>query len=112
METGKWEGEVIITGKDGTRVHTSTSTVVIKNAGGKTIGILAISRDITEQKIVERKWMESEAHYRDLVENIRDLICTHDLDGQILSVNRAVTEMLGYDSADLIGRNLREVLAP
>ena len=33
------------------------------------------------------KLRESEDRYRDLVEHSRDLICTHDLEGRILSVN-------------------------
>ena len=30
---------------------------------------------------------ESEEHYRDLVENSLDLICTHDLNGVVLSIS-------------------------
>jgi PAS domain S-box-containing protein len=61
----------------------------------------------------EEELRESEERYRDLVENSRELICTHDLDGLILSANRAAAEVLGYDPKDYTGkRNLREILAP
>ncbi len=55
---------------------------------------------------------ESELSYRELVENSQSLICTHDLDGMLLSVNSAAAPMLGYQPAEMIGRNLREFVAP
>src|SRR5262245_56121858 len=50
--------------------------------------------------------------YRELVEYSLGLICTHDLDGTILSINPAAARSLEYEAEDGIGRNLREFLAP
>src|SRR2546421_4568377 len=46
---------------------------------------------------VEAALRESEDRYRDLVEHSHDLICTHDLEGRILSVNQTAARILGYD---------------
>src|SRR5436309_2206841 len=54
----------------------------------------------------------SERRYRHLVENSLGLICTHDLDGVILSINPAAAQSLGYASEDGVGRNLSEFLDP
>jgi two-component system, cell cycle sensor histidine kinase and response regulator CckA len=54
----------------------------------------------------------SEKRYRHLVENSLGLICTHDLEGTVLSVNPAAANSLGYEPRDGIGRNLREFLSP
>ncbi len=54
----------------------------------------------------------SPQRYRELVEQSRGLICTHDLAGVLLSVNRAAADRLGYAPEDLIGRNLGDLLAP
>ena len=54
----------------------------------------------------------SPQRYRDLVEQSRGLICTHDLAGVLLSVNRAAAERLGYTPDELVGRSLADLLAP
>ena len=53
-----------------------------------------------------------ERRYRHLVENSLGLICTHDLDGVVLSVNPAAADSLGYDARDGVGKNLRDFLSP
>lgn len=60
----------------------------------------------------EHKIRESEDRFRDLVERSRELICTHDFDGRLLSVNPRVVEVLGYEEHELLGMNIRDVLAP
>jgi len=54
---------------------------------------------------------DSERRYRELVEYSLGLICTHDLAGNILSINPAAANSLGYQPDDGIGRNLREFLS-
>ena len=55
---------------------------------------------------------ESERRYRHLVEHSLGLICTHDLDGRLLSVNPAAARSLGYDAREGAGRHLRDFLVP
>ena len=55
---------------------------------------------------------QSERRYRNLVEHSLGLICTHDLDGRLLSINPAAARSLGYEAEHGIGRNLAEFLAP
>ena len=50
--------------------------------------------------------------YRDLVENSYDLICTHDIEGRLLSVNAAAEKALGYPRDTLVGRHLQDLLVP
>ncbi|MEW6130725.1 MAG: PAS domain S-box protein [Acidobacteriota bacterium] len=60
----------------------------------------------------EKALRESETRYRVLVENSLGLICTHDLEGNLLMVNPAAAHSLGYEPADLTGKNLYDLLAP
>jgi PAS domain S-box-containing protein len=59
-----------------------------------------------------RTLVESEKRYRQLVEHGGAFICSHDLNGELLSVNRAAAESLGYRPEDMTGRNLAEFLDP
>lgn len=54
----------------------------------------------------------SEKRYKDLFNSISDLIITHDLDGRLLSINPAVSKLLGYQSAEMIGRSIMEFIVP
>ena len=86
------------------------SSLTIEN--GQVVGQSGVAQDITERKLAEARLRTSEERFRDLVENIHDLICTHDLDGKILSVNRSAVELTGYTTDELLGRDLQDLLAP
>jgi PAS domain S-box-containing protein len=60
----------------------------------------------------EEALRQSEMRFRDLVEQSLGLICTHDLDGVLLSINPAAAHALGYDPGEGIGISLREFLSP
>jgi PAS domain S-box-containing protein len=51
----------------------------------------------------------SEARYRSLFENATEGIFQADADGRVLSMNRALTQMLGLGSQSPVGRRLRAV---
>ena len=74
--------------------------------------IIAVSRDISYRKRAEEALLLSEDRYRDLVEHCEDLVCTHDLDGNLLSLNPAPARILRYEVAELLRIPMRELLAP
>ena len=57
------------------------------------------------RRAAAEKLAASLAAYRDLAENARDLIFTHDLDGRITYVNEAFARSCGLTAAELIGRD-------
>ena len=74
---------------------------------------LAQQRDSEDaRRRAEAALHRSEVRFRDLVEQSLGLICTHDLDGVLLSINPAAAHALGYHPDKGIGVNLREFLSP
>src|SRR6266481_356271 len=54
----------------------------------------------------------SEHGYRSLVEDSNALICTHDLEGTLLSINSAAARSVGLNVEQCIGRNIRDFFVP
>ena len=55
------------------------------------------------------KKSESAEKYRSLVENIRDVIYELDSQGVVLYISPAIRDLLGYDSAEIVGKNFIEL---
>jgi diguanylate cyclase (GGDEF)-like protein/PAS domain S-box-containing protein len=62
--------------------------------------------------LAARPVLASERRFRDLIEESFGLICTHDLDGELLSINPAAAHSLGIAPREAVGRNLKEFLHP
>ena len=69
-------------------------------------------QDISDQTRAEEALRAAEDRYRDLVEHSHALICTHDLEGNLLSVNEAGVRLTGYSRETLLRMNLSDLLAP
>ncbi|MEO8669663.1 MAG: PAS domain S-box protein [Tahibacter sp.] len=74
--------------------------------------LLVVGRDITTQRIAINAVEASERRFRDLFEHSHGLICTHDPAGVMLSANPAAAGALGYRVADVVGRSMKDLIAP
>ncbi len=61
---------------------------------------------------IRRALHENEDWYQDLVQHSQDLLCIHDLKGQLLSMNPAPARVLGYSVDELLQIPMRELIAP
>jgi PAS domain S-box-containing protein len=112
LEKQPYEYRARFTLPDGREHLLHTRAKVILNSANQVIRRFGVTQDITEKLETERKLNATEERYRDLVENSTDLICTHDLDGTVLSMNDHPARLLGYRADDLIGRRIPDMLLP
>jgi diguanylate cyclase (GGDEF)-like protein/PAS domain S-box-containing protein len=73
---------------------------------------LVMARDVTAERQAIRSIEGSERRFRDLFEQSLGLICTHDFDGVLLSINPAAANALGYRVVELVGRSMLEMIPP
>ena len=95
--------------------HHRTERALLKSyAYGQTISEsnVALLSEIQDRQRAEGALRDSEDRYRDLVEHSQDLLCIHDLQGKLLSVNPAPARILGYEVPELLGIPMRDIIAP
>jgi PAS domain S-box-containing protein len=71
-----------------------------------------LEQRVNDLRQAQEALRESEDIYRDLVENSEDLICTHNLEGRLLSVNELPVKLLGYSREELLNKPMRDFLLP
>ena len=76
--------------------------------GGQLQQVIIYVVRITETKEFEEKVRLSEKRYRDLFNHSQALICTHHLNGKLLSVNPAICKVLGFEEGEMLGRSIQE----
>ena len=64
------------------------------------IGRIITARDITERKHAENQLVESEARFRQIVENASDLIYRIDMDGLLIYANPSALRAMGFKTED------------
>jgi PAS domain S-box-containing protein len=72
--------------------------------------IFAIGRDITYEKLKEQELMDSENNARTFFENSLGMMCKHDLEGNLLYVNKASADSVGYTIHELSNMNLYQLV--
>jgi PAS domain S-box-containing protein len=94
--------------KDGSVLHAEVSASCIRRPDGFPDCFAVLATDITQRKLAEAALIESEDRYHDLIEHSEDLVCTHDLEGQLLSSNSAPARWLGYHLNEFLNIPIRE----
>lgn len=72
--------------------------------------VIGYGVNITERKKIEEQVSRSEKRYRDLFSYSQALICTHALDGQLLTTNPAILHALQYTEAEMIGKSIKDFI--
>jgi PAS domain S-box-containing protein len=77
------------------------------------IGRVITVRDITDRKSAESQLQESEARFRQIVENASDMIYRVDTNGIITYANPSALRTMGYEKEEaIVGRHYLELTVP
>jgi PAS domain S-box-containing protein len=85
---------------------------ITAEAGHAGMTFTAFVADITERRRAEDERKASEAKFRALVEHTSDVIFLYGADGTFTYASPAVTRMLGYKPAELLGRYPDDFIHP
>jgi PAS domain S-box-containing protein len=92
--------------KDGSTVWVEEKVSFLRDLDGRPIGLLGVTRDISERKKTEEELRQSEQKYRALVESSPDGILSLNSHGHIIDCNQAVCRLLGYTRQYLNGKDI------
>jgi two-component system, OmpR family, sensor histidine kinase VicK len=98
--------------RDGSLRRIAWSATALLDSQGQVTFIIATGIDVTTQRAAESTLRESEARYRQLVEGSLGMVCTHDLRGNLLTINHHGAETIGRRLEDMVGHNLAEFIVP
>ncbi|MBE7517226.1 MAG: PAS domain S-box protein [Chloracidobacterium sp.] len=84
----------------------------VRDDAGNVFAGMVMWQDISERKNAEEALRKSEAQYRDLFDNASDIIYVNDLDGFLLSINKAAERIFGYTREEALKLNIAQIAAP
>jgi len=79
---------------------------------GSFLGIVQVVRDLTAETALKRTIEKARREWQSTVDSVPDLILLASADGKILRCNRTVTQTLGRDYLDVLGRRVQDLLLP
>ncbi|MCK5329772.1 MAG: PAS domain S-box protein, partial [Candidatus Marinimicrobia bacterium] len=81
------------------------SSSVLLDIDGNQVGVMGVSRDISEQKQAEDALIKSEERFKVIFDDAPDAYYLSDLKGTFIDGNKAAEKILGYKKEELIGKN-------
>ena len=104
------EIEIIL--RDGKVRTVDSLTSAVCDNNGEIFFYVTFQRDVTDHKLAEEAMRKNGEKYRSLIENSPDIISKEDLKGNLLFVNNAFMETLGYLSEEGVKLNRLDLVHP
>lgn len=100
IREGFWQGETVVVNHEGKETPISQVVIAHKTDTGNVEYFSTIARDISKQK----KIGEQERLAANVLQNIIEGVVITDPNSHIVSVNRAFTDVTGYEEYEVIGK--------
>jgi PAS domain S-box-containing protein len=103
LRTGRWEGELVHTKRDGTQVVVASRWSAQRDELGRPTAILETNNDVTERKRAEAELRESEGRYRHIFQSAGVSIWEEDFSEVKAAIDdlkaQGITDFRGYLAA-------------
>ncbi len=110
ITSGKvWHGEIINRRKNGQEYIEEITITPLEDANGEFTQFIEIKQDITEAKMAQEALMESERRFRNLVENLPDIIFRYDAQRRHVYVSPNVHKVSQRKPAEYLGKTHHEL---
>jgi len=97
---------------DGSAIYLSTTMFPIFSETGKVLYGVSVNHDITERVRLENRLKTSEERYRNLADNINNIIFSFDNRGRFVALNKFGRNLLGINESDVTGKKPIDVMPP
>jgi PAS domain S-box-containing protein len=106
LRTGRWEGELVHTKRDGTQVIVASRWSMQQDEQGRSLTTLETNNDITERKVTE----EEVRKQAELLNLAHDAIIVRDPESRVIFWNHGAESIYGWTAEEAIGRVTHELL--
>jgi len=98
--------------KAGALDYISKSSITAESLGHVIRSVQRLRNSKRERITMEQILDHSEKRHRTLFEQSQGFLCTHDLEGNVITVNLAGANSINYTQEQLIGINLKKIITP
>lgn len=98
--------------KDGSTIWVEMTTSVMYDDAGACLGVLGVSRDISERKQAEQAFNDSEERFRLLIQHSNDIVVIAEADGRQRYVSPAAERITGFPPEELQQKTIFEIAHP
>ncbi len=108
LEEGKWEGMITRMRQNGERFPARVVLTPRRDASGRPIGFLLISKDISSEVRLTEELKATQLYTRSLIESNIDALMATDTLGIITDVNQQMEALTGHSRDELIGTPFKQ----
>lgn len=114
IESGEvWHGELINRRRNGQEYVEEMTITPLKDETGQIRHFIAIKQDVTQDREGKKALQESEDRFRNLVENLPDMVVRYDDQGRHVYVSSNITAVSDRAVADYLGKTYHDLdIAP
>jgi len=109
IEKGRCVQEIVNKRKNGEVFPSLLASSILKDSRNRTIGVMGVSRDISERKRTEEAIAQQGIKYETMLSTITEGFWLVDEQGRLLDVNDAYCSMSGYSKEELLQFSIQDL---